>query len=98
MAESGASSTGRMAGTMRPGPLHGLLMPTRIRPAMLGIATLSLCALAIVGCATVPPSERNPRDPWQRMNRGVFKFNDVFDRAIATPVARTYVRVFPQAI
>ena len=73
-------------------------MPTSIRPAMLRIAILSLCALTLVGCATVPPSERNPRDPWQRMNRGIFKFNDVFDRGIATPVARTYVRVLPQTI
>lgn len=73
-------------------------MPTSIRAAMLRIAPLSLCALILVGCATVPPSERNPRDPWQRMNRGVFKFNDAFDRAIATPVARTYVRVLPQTV
>ncbi|HEY7888768.1 MAG TPA: VacJ family lipoprotein [Steroidobacteraceae bacterium] len=61
-------------------------------------AALSLLALTVLGCATVPPSERTPRDPWQRMNRGVYKFNDAFDRAIATPIARTYVRVFPQAV
>lgn len=71
-------------------------MPTRIRPAMLRIATISFLALALFGCATVPPSERNPRDPWQRVNRGVFKFNDAFDRAIFAPVARTYVHVVPQ--
>lgn len=73
-------------------------MPTRIRPAVLRIATLSLFVLALVGCATVPPSERNPRDPWQRMNRGIYKFNDVFDRAIAQPVARGYVRALPQPV
>ena len=64
---------------------------------MLRIATLSLL-LALVGCATVPPAERNPRDPWQRMNRGVYKFNDTIDHAIVTPVARTYARVMPQPI
>ena len=73
-------------------------MPTRIRPAIIRIATTSLFALALVGCATVPPSERNPRDPWQRMNRGIYKFNDAFDRAIAQPVARGYVRVLPQTV
>lgn len=73
-------------------------MPTRIRPAKLRLASISLLALTLLGCATVPPSERNPRDPWQRMNRGVYKFNDAFDRAIATPIARTYVRVFPQSV
>lgn len=65
---------------------------------MLRIATISLFALGLVGCATVPPSERAPRDPWQRMNRSIFKFNNVFDRAIATPAARTYVRVLPQTV
>src|SRR5579863_7063587 len=72
-------------------------MPRRIRPAMLRIATLSLLVLTLLGCATVPPAERNARDPWQRMNRGIYKFNDAFDRAIAKPVARSYVRL-PQPI
>ena len=73
-------------------------MPTRIRPAIPRIASISLLAFALAGCATVPPSERNPRDPWQRVNRGTFKFNDALDRAIVKPVARTYVRVTPQVI
>ncbi|MFI4884863.1 MAG: VacJ family lipoprotein [Steroidobacterales bacterium] len=73
-------------------------MPTRIRPAILRIAIASLLTLALVGCATVPPSERNPRDPWQRVNRGVYKFNDAFDRAIAQPVSRTYLRALPQTV
>lgn len=73
-------------------------MPTRIRPAILRIASISLLACALFGCATVPPSQRNPRDPWQRLNRGTFKFNDALDRAIVKPVARTYVRVMPQVI
>lgn len=73
-------------------------MPTRIRPATLRIASISLLALALVGCATVPPSQRNPRDPWQRVNRGVYKFNDAVDTAVLAPVARTYVRVVPQLV
>ena len=41
---------------------------------------LALAAASrLVGCATVPPAERNPRDPWQRVNRGVYKFNDAVD-------------------
>ena len=65
---------------------------------MLRIATLCLFALTLVGCATVPPAERNPRDPWQRMNRGVYKFNDAVDTAVVTPVARTYLRVTPEVV
>jgi phospholipid-binding lipoprotein MlaA len=72
-------------------------MPRRIHPAMLRLASISLLALTLLGCAAVPPAERNARDPWQRMNRGTYKFNDAFDRAIAKPVARTYVRL-PQPI
>lgn len=63
-----------------------------------GLAALSLLALTLVGCVTVPPSERTPRDPWQGFNRGIYRFNDVFDRAIATPVARGYVRAVPNGV
>jgi phospholipid-binding lipoprotein MlaA len=62
------------------------------------LAALSVLALALLGCATVPPAARDPRDPWQRVNRGVYQFNDAFDRAIFKPVARTYVRVLPQLV
>jgi phospholipid-binding lipoprotein MlaA len=72
-------------------------MQSRIFPAILRIATVSLL-LALVGCASVPPAERNPRDPWQRVNRGVYKFNDAVDRAVVTPIARTYTRVLPQPV
>ncbi|MGH8298521.1 MAG: MlaA family lipoprotein [Steroidobacteraceae bacterium] len=73
-------------------------MPTRTRPSTLGIVMLSLLTLSLLGCATVPPSERNSRDPWQRVNRGVYKFNDAVDRAVLKPVARTYIRVLPQVV
>jgi phospholipid-binding lipoprotein MlaA len=61
---------------------------------------LGLTLMGILsGCVTLPPnSPRSPQDPWESWNRGVYKFNDVFDRAIAKPVARTYVRVIPQPI
>lgn len=73
-------------------------MPKSIPPATLRLVTLSILALTLLGCATVPPAERNARDPWQGMNRGIFKFNDTLDRAVIKPVARTYVRVLPQTI
>jgi phospholipid-binding lipoprotein MlaA len=45
---------------------------------------------ALSGCVTLPPNRPSPpQDPWESWNRGVYKFNDVFDRAIAKPVART---------
>jgi len=60
---------------------------------------LSLCLLILCGCATLPPgSKRDARDPWERMNRASYKFNDKFDKAIARPVARGYRKVTPQFV
>src|SRR6202166_268332 len=65
-------------------------------------ALAALCAvflLALSGCVTLPPnSQRVPQDPWESWNRGVYRVNDKLDRAIARPVARTYVRIVPQPI
>ena len=33
---------------------------------------------------------RDPRDPWEGMNRAVYSFNDGFDSVIATPLATLY--------
>jgi phospholipid-binding lipoprotein MlaA len=58
-----------------------------------------LFALTVSGCVTLPPnSQRVPQDPWESWNRGVYKVNDALDRAVAKPVAKTYVRIIPQPI
>jgi phospholipid-binding lipoprotein MlaA len=62
------------------------------------VAALILC-VSLVGCATTQPASKpDPRDPWERMNRATYRFNDTFDRAIARPVARGYRRVTPQFV
>jgi len=62
------------------------------------ISLLSLCLLLLCGCATLPPgSKRDPRDPWERMNRSTYKFNDVLDRAIVKPTAKGYTHL-PQPV
>jgi len=64
------------------------------RVALAMIVFSSLCA-----CVTLPPnSKRSPQDPWESWNRGVYKFNDALDRAVAKPVAQTYVKVVPQTV
>ena len=58
-----------------------------------------LCLLFLCGCATLPPgSKRDQRDPWERMNRATYTFNDKFDKAIARPVARGYRKVTPHFV
>jgi phospholipid-binding lipoprotein MlaA len=59
---------------------------------------LALCLLLLAGCASLPPGKREPRDPWERMNRATYRFNDAFDRAIARPVARGYRKATPQFV
>jgi phospholipid-binding lipoprotein MlaA len=74
------------------------VMPTKVRRAALLTAAMSLLVLALAGCATVPPSERNPHDPWQRMNRATFRFDLGFYKRILIPVTTNYVRVTPHPI
>jgi phospholipid-binding lipoprotein MlaA len=60
--------------------------------AVLGI----ISAVALGGCVTLPAGHKPPpQDPWESFNRGMYKFNDEVDRAVAKPVARTYVKVVP---
>jgi phospholipid-binding lipoprotein MlaA len=71
------------------------MLRARYARAALGI----VCFLNVSACVTLPPnSPRSPQDPWESWNRGVYRVNDKLDRAIAKPVARTYVRFVPQAI
>jgi phospholipid-binding lipoprotein MlaA len=48
--------------------------------------------LLFSGCATTggDGDMRDPRDPWEGMNRAVYRFNDGFDDYIARPVAGAY--------
>jgi len=58
---------------------------------------LIFCGLVSIfvlsGCAA---TSDNPRDPLEGLNRGVYKFNDVFDNVLAKPVAVVYKGVVPQ--
>lgn len=52
-----------------------------------------LLAATLTGCA----SQTN-KDPLESINRGVYKFNDVTDRAVFKPVATAYKTVAPTPI
>lgn len=49
---------------------------------------LTLTAVALFGVACASSAPPNPDDPWQRVNRPVFQFNDGVDRYVLRPVAR----------
>jgi phospholipid-binding lipoprotein MlaA len=54
-----------------------------------------LCLALLAGCATTK-SAPSPADPWERVNRGTYAFNDGLDRAVLKPVAKGYRKVVPQ--
>ncbi|MEZ5499372.1 MAG: VacJ family lipoprotein [Steroidobacteraceae bacterium] len=64
----------------------------RPEPAMI----MALCAV-LCGCAT-QPGTRDPRDPFERVNRGIYSFNDHVDRGLAKPAARIYRHVTPRPV
>lgn len=64
----------------------------RVRSAVL--ASL-VCAL-LAGCASAPPDYvTQTKDPWEKLNRVTFAFNQKLDLGVARPVAKTYVRAIP---
>jgi phospholipid-binding lipoprotein MlaA len=71
-----------------------------------GIA-FALCAFLTVGlsgCAGTSHTEEAEyknsatADPLEPLNRGIFAFNDVLDRALIEPVAEVYMKLFPPFI
>ncbi|MCE9551116.1 MAG: VacJ family lipoprotein [Betaproteobacteria bacterium] len=56
---------------------------------------LLLVSLTLGGCASTQ-REKNPQDPLEPFNRGVYKFNDAVDKAILKPVAKGYNTVIPE--
>jgi phospholipid-binding lipoprotein MlaA len=54
-----------------------------------------LLMFALGGCATTG-KVMDKRDPWEPMNRAIYKFNDKFDDYIFNPVARGYQAITPR--
>ena len=60
------------------------------------LPTVLLC-LSLAGCATTQAAP-SPADPWERVNRSTYAFNDGLDRAVLKPVAKGYRRYVPQPV
>ncbi|MGD9842471.1 MAG: VacJ family lipoprotein [Steroidobacteraceae bacterium] len=69
-------------------------MSTRYLRFLARLLPLSLLAL-LSGCATAP-GRTSSDDPWQGMNRGIYKFNDTVDRVALKPAAKTYQKITPR--
>lgn len=72
----------------------------RIRHFVLTALACVLC----VGCASAPTSpdaskiERSPSDPWEPLNRTMYKTNGFLDRVTLKPIAKVYGKVVPKFI
>ncbi len=67
----------------------------RRAPLALVFVCCALAGCVLSGCATTP-GRTTHEDPWQGLNRGIYKFNDGVDRAVLKPVAKGYKKVTPQ--
>lgn len=55
--------------------------------------------LLLTGCVSLPQNATaDPRDPFERFNRGAFTFNDGLDRSVIRPLAQGYKAVTPQPV
>lgn len=58
---------------------------------------LAACLL-LPACAALPPGPRDARDPLERTNRAVFRFNRAADRAVLRPAARAWQATVPRPV
>lgn len=63
-------------------------------PAPVRAIALIAVLLVSAGCATTP-GRTHGEDPWQGLNRGIYKFNDTADRIALKPVAKGYRKITP---
>jgi phospholipid-binding lipoprotein MlaA len=50
----------------------------------------------MTGCATLPPgATKDPRDPWERVNRTMWKVDDTLAHDVALPIGHAYTNVTP---
>lgn len=65
------------------------MMKQWVRPAVLSLLAVTLLS----GCAST-----SNKDPLEGLNRGIYKFNDVADKAVVKPIAGAYKGVMPSPV
>jgi phospholipid-binding lipoprotein MlaA len=61
---------------------------------------LLIVAAALSACAGNPEKagERSTADPWEPLNRPIYRFNDTLDKVIIKPIAKGYEFIIPSVI
>jgi phospholipid-binding lipoprotein MlaA len=67
----------------------------QVRKLLAGLLVVAL----LPACATLPPDAKpDPRDRFERVNRGIYSFNSALDRNLARPAAKAYVAATPAPV
>jgi len=69
-------------------------LTTRSSLSFIHLSCLLFITVLLAACASAP-GRTTSDDPWQGMNRGIYRFNDTVDRAALKPVARSYQKITP---
>jgi len=67
------------------------------RPRLVALALIAAALTAGVSCAHID-GDPDPSDPWERMNRGTFRFNEGADRWVIEPIAKGMDFVLPDPV
>jgi phospholipid-binding lipoprotein MlaA len=61
------------------------------------LAVITAALTAGISCAHLP-GDPDPSDPWERMNRGTFRFNEGLDRWVVEPAAKGMDFILPDPV
>jgi phospholipid-binding lipoprotein MlaA len=60
---------------------------------------LGLVLCLFVGCASIPEGQQvSKKDPWEKVNRNVFSFNEGLDKYLVIPITKTYEFILPEFV
>lgn len=54
--------------------------------------------IALSACTSIPVDQRVESDPWESMNRSIYKTNVVFDNATTKPLSKGYKKIIPRPV
>lgn len=69
-------------------------MTTTKVPYLIGLLAL----LLLQGCATLDPEFGDPRDPYEDVNRNIYKVNEIIDLELLQPISRGYQAIMPALV
>jgi phospholipid-binding lipoprotein MlaA len=61
-----------------------------------GAFLTGVALVVVVTCTACTTPNADPEDPWERMNRGTFAFNEAADKWVVEPVAKGWDFVVPE--